>query len=348
MSELTAILRAQIEANGSLSVADYMEAALAHPEYGYYRTHRIFGSGGDFTTAPEISQVFGELIGAYVVGEWNRLGSPPLSLVELGPGRGTLMQDLLRATRRVQGFHESITIHMVEISASLAHEQYQLLRHSHPRIEWLDHLDQVPETNPIILVANEFFDALPIRQHVKTTAGICERRVVWDEVAGSFAFELAPPGLQLAKSDKIIAENTVIESSPASRETMRRIARRLRAKGGTALIIDYGYLGDAHHDTLQAVKAHQFHSVLKDPGEADITAHVDFTSLMAIAEEENMATASLMTQGQFLAHLGVELRLGALLAQAEPHQKEGIISSVTRLISPQAMGELFKVMQVRA
>lgn len=343
---LDLILRERIAREGPVSIADYMEQALSHPEYGYYRKQRVFGAAGDFITSPEISQIFGELIAAWVIEGWQQLGEGPLALVELGPGRGTLMHDLLRVSRGVAGFHDALTVHMVESSPELAHEQYQRLRMMHPRIEWLDHAGQLPEGKPLVVVANEFFDALPIRQYVKTADGICERRVGWDEETQQCVFTLSLPGLQLAKSGTVIADGTVIESCPAAKEAMRTLAQRIREQKGAALIVDYGYFGDAHHDTLQAVKAHQFHPVLKDPGTADITAHVDFSTLMKVAAAEGVSTHGLTTQGRFLAAMGVDIRLESLLRRATPEQKEPLISGVTRLISPQAMGDLFKVMAI--
>lgn len=338
------LLRERIAECGPISIAEYMELALGHPEFGYYKKQRVFGAEGDFTTSPEISQVFGEMIGVWCVEAWAQLGAGPVALVELGPGRGTLMSDLLRATRSIDGFHDALTIHMVETSPALANQQYNTLRHMHPRIEWLDHIGQLPAQKPLIIVANEFFDALPIRQHVKTADGLCERRVGWDEATQAFVFTLSPPGLSLAKSSTIIPDGTVMESSPASRDLMRELVHKLRDQRGAALIIDYGYLGDAHQDTLQAVKNHVYHPVLKEPGEADITAHVDFASLMKIAYTEGMRTHGLSTQGRFLVKLGADVRLEALVKRAEPEQRDALISGVTRLISPQAMGELFKVL----
>ena len=343
---LSDIIRERIAEHGPISIADYMDTALSHPEFGYYRKQRIFGAEGDFTTSPEISQVFGELIGAWAIEQWQRLGGGPVALVELGPGRGTLMHDFLRVSRGVAGFHDALTVHMVESSPQLAHEQYQSLRLLHPRIEWLDHVDQVPDGKPLIVIANEFFDALPIKQHVKTAEGICERRIGWDDDAQQFMFTLSPPGLQLAKSSTIIPDGTVIESCPAAKEYMRVLAQRIHAQNGAALIIDYGYMGEAHHDTLQAVKAHQFHPVLKAPGEADVTAHVDFNSLMKVAAAEQVSVHGLVTQGQFLVGMGADIRLESLLKRATPEQREPLVIGVTRLISPQAMGDLFKVMAI--
>lgn len=346
MSALADIIRERIGSqHGSISVADYMELALAHPEHGYYRKQDPLGARGDFITAPEISQIFGEMIGVWAAQAWMQMGGGPISLVELGPGRGTLMADALRATRKAQDFHDSITVHMVETSPTLAHAQYLKLRNEHSRIEWLDSVEQLPES-PTIIIANEFFDALPIKQFIMTDDGVRERRVAWNADAGEFAFTEGPAGLQLAKSGQTIPAGTVMEQCPAARSIMRTLASRLKRHHGAALIIDYGYLGDAHHDTLQALKSHQFHPVLKEPGEADLTAHVDFSTLMGIARDEGLQVGPLMNQGEFLVRMGAELRLEQLLKHAAPPQRDPLITGLNRLISPQAMGELFKVMAV--
>lgn len=342
---LTAIIREKIEAQGSISLADYMALALSHPEYGYYMTRDPFGTRGDFITSPEISQIFGEMVGLWCVQAWQACGGGPIGLVELGPGRGTLMADLLRATRGMLDFHEHITIHMVETSPTLAHAQYVRLRDLHPRIEWVDSIDELPPTR-LLFIANEFFDALPIKQYVMTKEGMRERRVAWDVATDGFTFILSEPGLTLAKSGTVIADGTVIENSPASRQVMRSMAQQIVSLGGAALIIDYGYLGEAHHDTLQALKNHLFHPVLSNPGEADITAHVDFESLRIIAADAGAFVQGPVGQGEFLLRLGAQLRLEMLLKQATSQQRDGLISGLQRLISPQAMGELFKVMAV--
>ncbi|MBN8544015.1 MAG: SAM-dependent methyltransferase [Alphaproteobacteria bacterium] len=345
MSALLPIIREKIENEGPISIADYMALALGHPEHGYYRKHNPLGARGDFITSPEISQIFGEMIGVWVGEVWRQLGGGPVSLVELGPGRGTLMADLLRATKKIPEFHDSITIHMIETSPVLAHEQYLTLRNEHRRVEWLDSVDELPESKTL-LIANEFFDALPIRQYVITSEGMCERRIYWDHKSESLQFVLGPPGLQLAKSGKVIAEGTVMEQCPAARNIMRTIATRIKAHQGAALIIDYGYMGDAHRDTLQAVKAHQFHPVLKEPGDADITAHVDFTALMELTREMGVPTYGLENQGTFLTRMGAEIRAEMLMRNADAAQREQIASSLQRIVSPQAMGELFKVMAI--
>jgi NADH dehydrogenase [ubiquinone] 1 alpha subcomplex assembly factor 7 len=343
MTPLTPILREKIAASGPISIAEYMALALGHPEHGYYTTRDPLGARGDFITAPEISQIFGEMIGLWCAQVWAQMGGGPISLVELGPGRGTLMSDLLRATKSAVGFHESITLHMVETSPTLAHAQYMKLRDQHPRIEWLDRLEEVPPSRALF-IANEFFDALPIKQYVMTEQGLRERRITWNEALGTFEFILAEPGLALAKSGTAIAPGTVMEHSPMSRSLMRSLAAHTKTHGGAALLIDYGYLGEAHHDTLQAMKAHLFHPVLSDPGSADITAHVDFKSLMEIAAEAGNLVAPFVNQGEFLVRMGAPLRLEILLRHATPDQRDNLISGLQRLIAPQAMGELFKVL----
>ncbi len=343
MSPLTPIIRERIAASGPISIADYMALALGHPEHGYYIKRDPLGARGDFITAPEISQIFGEMIGLWCAQVWAQLGGGPISIVELGPGRGTLMADFLRATKSATQFHESITIHMVETSPTLAHAQYIALRDQHPRIEWLDSVEQLPK-NRTLIIANEFFDALPIKQYVMTEAGMRERRVTWDEAADAFEFTLAEPGLMLAKSGTQIPTGTIMEHSPASRSVMRQLTAHVHAHGGAGLIIDYGYLGEAHHDTLQALKNHLFHPVLADPGEADITAHVDFSTLMSIAQDGGNYVAPLINQGEFLVRMGAQLRLEMLLRNANAAQRSNLITGLERLVSPQAMGELFKVM----
>lgn len=340
---LTSLIRDRIAQAGPISLAEYMELALAHPEHGYYKKRDPFGTRGDFITAPEISQVFGEMLGIWAANVWMQMQGGPISLVELGPGRGTLMADMLRATKKVPDFHDSITIHMVETSPTLANAQYMRLRNEHPRIEWLDHIDELPESRSIV-IANEFFDALPIKQFVMTHDGTHERRVGWSEEQQEFIFVEGPAGLQLAKSGQAIPEGTVMEQCPAARSIMRSLAARLAQHGGAALVIDYGYMGDAHRDTLQAVKNHSFHPVLRDPGEADITAHVDFQSLMHIAHDTGLNVAPLTTQGEFLIRMGAQKRVELLLKSATEEQRHILMSGVERLISSQAMGDLFKVM----
>lgn len=343
-SPLMRIITDKIAKNGSISIMEYMDLALGHPEHGYYRKYDPLGVRGDFVTSPEISQIFGEMIGVWVAETWRQMGSGPLRLVELGPGRGTLMADLLRATKKQPGFHESITVHMVETSPVLANAQYMQLRQMHERIDWLDSIEEIPE-GPMIVVANEFFDALPIRQYVMGGDGMRERRIRQND-EGALEYTLGPVGLSLAKSGQKIPDGTVIENNPPARSIMRQLSERMAEEGGAALIIDYGYLGDAHHDTLQAVKAHAYHPILKEPGEADLTAHVDFLSLANIAQESGLFVAPLATQGAFLHAMGGDIRLKMLLDRAEDEQKKDLKEGYTRITDKHAMGELFKVLAV--
>jgi SAM-dependent MidA family methyltransferase len=340
---LTAIIRDKIAEAGPISIADYMALALGHPEHGYYIKNDPFGARGDFITAPEICQIFGEMIGVWLAHVWQQLGGGPISLVELGPGRGTLMSDILRATKSMMNFHDCLTIHMVETSPTLAHTQYLTLRDEHPRIEWLDSIDELPPS-PLLLIANEFLDALPIKQYVMTENGMAERRVEWDDAAQQFTFVTPQASLALAKSGSIIPVGTVMEQCPAARTLVRSIAQHIAAHKGAALLIDYGYFGEAHQDTLQAVKSHLFHPVLKHPGDADITAHVDFASLMEIARDAGNSVHGLATQGEFLVRMGAQLRLEMLMKNASIPEREALVSGLQRLIAPQAMGDLFKVM----
>jgi NADH dehydrogenase [ubiquinone] 1 alpha subcomplex assembly factor 7 len=320
-----------------------MELCLSHPVHGYYIKQDPFGSQGDFITAPEVSQVFGELVGLWCASVWQQMGSPPFGLVELGPGRGTLMMDALRATRHVEGFHESMTVHLIETSPLLQTVQFHTLQNAHERLEWGESLDDLPE-KPILLIANEFLDALPIRQHVQTPDGLRERRVGIDEATGELCFVLEQGGLSLAKGSSKIKDGTIMESCQAAKAVVGRIADHLREYGGAALMIDYGYLGDSHQDTLQAVKNHLYHPVLKDPGDADITAHVDFATLMEVAADHGVAVHGVVDQGKFLVRCGVEMRTDKLLEHAGDEEAVLLISGVKRLIDPNQMGELFKVM----
>ncbi len=309
-----------IRSHGPMNVAKYMAVCASH----YYATRDPFGAAGDFTTAPEISQVFGELIGAWLDDRWHHTCASQAIICEMGPGRGTLMKDILRVTRN-SGLHENIDIHLIEASPALREIQTRTLKLSHTRIYWHDSLENLPPL-PLFLVANEFFDALPIHQYTDTG----ERKI--DVMDNRLVF--TPEG-------KIVRE-----SSPMSVTIMAQIATHIKMYGGVALIIDYGYDGETQADTLQAVKAHQYAGPLEDPGEADITAHVDFRALKNAAVEAGAHAWDIIGQGAFLTRLGAELRATALCKSASPQQQEKILSGVGRLLSPQQMGRLFKVMAV--
>lgn len=351
MNPLEAHLRRRIALDGPLTVADFMAEALGHPRYGYYRTRDPLGATGDFTTAPEISQVFGELIGLWMAEMWRLQGSASaVRLVELGPGRGTLMADMLRAASRMPGFMDAVTIHMVETSPVLREAQAKALA-AHGNVSWHEALSDVPD-GQLLLVANEFLDALPIHQLVRTERGWREKIVVWDEEKPGLAFGLSPgpSPVESLLADTVRTEapvGVVAEVSPASLALVGEIATRLRT-GIAALIIDYGYRDSAAGDTLQAVKAHDYAPVLDNVGQADLTAHVDFAAIGRAAAEAGAATFGPVTQRDLMIDLGALHRRDALLARATPAQARAIKSGVQRLIDPKEMGTLFKAMALTA
>lgn len=375
MTPLAEHLRKRIRLAGPITVADYMREALGHPEYGYYRRGGDpLGAAGDFTTAPEISQMFGELIGLWCVDLWERMGAPkPVRLVELGPGRGTLMADALRAARLRPEFLAAIRLHLVEISAALRARQAEALRDAALPAgapQWHDDFAAVPD-GPLLLVANEFFDALPIHQFERTAdAGWRERVVTIDAdeadpegnetpgepAGGGFRFALAPPGpaLGLLEPERLAAApvGAVAEVCPAALALAEAIGRRVAAFGGGALVCDYGYgagsdeAGAGFGDSLQAVRRHRRHDPLADPGTADLTAHVDFGALARAAQRAGATAWGPVPQGQFLDRLGLRLRAAALLKRATPEQARDIRAAVERLLQPAQMGTLFKVLAI--
>lgn len=329
-------LRTRIAAEGPLSVADYMTEALWHPRWGYYATRDPLGATGDFTTAPEISQMFGELVGLALAQAWLDQGAPaPVTLAELGPGRGTLMADALRATRGVPGFHAALHLHLVETSPVLRRAQMAALG----EVTFHDRPETLPEA-PLLLIANEFFDALPIRQFQRTEAGWAERRVGLNDTG--LAFGLAPPAPVRALDHRL--EDTrpgdLVEICPEASAAIAAISARIAAHGGAALLIDYGdwrSLGD----TLQALKAHSRTDPLEAPGRADLTAHVDFEALAGAA----LCRYSRLTpQGVFLERLGITARAEALARGLNGTALEAHIGAHRRLTHPAEMGDLFKVM----
>jgi NADH dehydrogenase [ubiquinone] 1 alpha subcomplex assembly factor 7 len=334
-----------IRARGPITVAHYMQAALGDPTHGYYMRGDPFGR--DFVTAPEVSQMFGELIGLFFVQAWEDQGRPdPFPLVELGPGRGTLMADMMRAAAKVApAFVSAAEIVLVETSPALREVQARTL--SQLRVRWTTTL---PETvgAPLFLVANEFVDALPIRQFVRSRSGWHERMVSGDGERLRFAATPEPVPEELIPSDlRNAAEGSVFETNPAARSLMREIAARIAQGGGLALLIDYGHSESATGDTLQAVKAHSYCDVLADPGEADLTAHVDFAALKREAEAESVAVCGPMSQGAFLDALGIAARAERLKLTSPTHGDE-IDAALARLTAQGGMGALFKAMAVTA
>lgn len=340
MTPLARLLHDRITRTGPLSVAAFMAEALGHPEHGYYRKRDPLGAAGDFITAPEISQMFGELIGLALAVVWREMGMPPLvRLVELGPGRGTLMADLLRAARLVPPFAAALDVHLVETSPVLRDAQ----RRAVGQATWHDGLDSIPD-GPMLLVANEFIDALPIHQY-RRDGGIWRERLI-ESAGDGFRFTDGPqadPAL-LPAAVRDAPDGAVAETCPAGRAVAARIARRLARDGGAAFLIDYGYARSAAGDSLQAVRAHAFHPVLDDPGEADITAHVDFQSLAEAAQAAGARAHGPVEQGLWLRLLGIEARAAALAKTATPDQRERLLSGANRLIAPREMGTLFKIL----
>jgi SAM-dependent MidA family methyltransferase len=336
-SSLAARLRRLIAAQGPIPVSDYMALANAY----YYASRDPLGAAGDFTTAPEISQMFGELVGLALADSWHRAGRPEgARYVELGPGRGTLAADALRAMRAA-GLEPEV--HFVETSPVLRAAQAERVGHA----AWHDDLSGLPEDGPILAVANEFFDALPVRQIVATDTGWRERRVALD--GDRFVPAAGPPVPGEAIPDPLRAAppGTVIEASPASLAQARLLARRLGAHGGAALIVDYGHDRLSAGETLQAVRSHEYADPWAEPGEADLTAHVDFESLGKAAAGAGAAVHGPVFQGDWLARLGIDARAEAL-ARAAPERSGEIGSARDRLVSPEQMGRLFRVMGLTA
>ena len=344
---LLARLKHRIKADGPLTIADYMDACLSDPDFGYYTTQDPFGVSGDFTTAPEISQIFGELIGLWAAVVWQQMGSPDdVALVELGPGRGTLMTDALRAARTVPEFRDACSVHLVETSPVLRRAQAERLADSGTEPNWHPDLRDLP-AGPAILIANEFLDALPVRQFVLRQGKWFERCVGLSE-QGALEFQTGPEvsGSRTGVSDNARAcaiEGSIVECRPYARRLVEQLAARAREFPLTALIIDYGHEASAPGETLQAVRAHDFTDVLERPGQADLTAHVDFGDLRETAERRGLHAHGPVTQRDFLLGLGLKERCEKLIANADVTTREYIASGARRLVDPDQMGQLFKV-----
>ncbi|WOF74795.1 SAM-dependent methyltransferase [Parvibaculaceae bacterium PLY_AMNH_Bact1] len=325
----------------------FMDLALAHPEHGYYRTRDPLGRSGDFTTAPEISQMFGELLGLWSVDIWQKLGAPnSFNLIEFGPGRGTLMADALRAAKLVPAFRDAANVVFLETSPTLRAEQQQRV----PDASWIETIDALPD-GPCIILANEFFDALPIKQFQKTGKGWQERCVALQAPAGDdtpvFQYSLADTSAtpsMLAASVREAPEGSIAEICPVAQIIMEQLRARFDANPAAALIIDYGYNHSTAGDSFQALKNHKFVDPLVEPGEADLTAHVDFEALAKPFSKEALYGPS--DQKSFLEALGIHARANALKANANEQQQRDITSAVKRLTDRDAMGSLFKVMAV--
>ncbi len=336
-------LLARMEASGPMTVADYMADCLLHPTLGYYTTRDPLGAAGDFTTAPEISQMFGELVGLSLAQYWIDLGSPaPFTLAELGPGRGTMMTDALRATRSVPGFHEAAQLVLVETSPALRAEQARALAGYDP--QWQSDLSALPD-QPLFLIANEFFDALPIRQFIRSEDGWSERVIAVD-ASGALAFGLtaAAPLSGLARDHADAVPGDLVETCAPATALVGLIGDHIARAGGLALIIDYGGT-PGRGDTFQALRGHQKASPLADPGQADLTAHVDFVALSR-AMPTGVRALPPLPQGVFLERLGITARAQALAANLTGDALQSHVAAHRRLTHPEEMGDLFKVMAI--
>ncbi len=341
MTPLAERLARRIGAQGPMRVAEYMAACLTDPEHGYYTTRDPLGASGDFTTAPEISQMFGEMVGLWLAQAWQDIGAPPaFTLAELGPGRGTLMADILRAARLAPGFAGAASIHLVEASPVLRRAQAAALPGAAPT--WHDSAATLPDDRPLLLVANEFFDALPIRQFLRTADGWAERMI--GAGPGGLGYGLAPivPDVELDRRFPGAAPDTLVETCAPAEAVMQTLAPVIARHGGAALVIDYGDW-DGTGDTLQAMQGHAYAPVLDTAGEADLTAHVGFRWLAEAAAP--LVAAPLATQGAFLERLGITARAQAL---AKGDKAAEIAAQHRRLTHPEQMGALFKVLALTA
>jgi len=348
-SPLQSEIRKLIKSSGPMPVWRYMELCLMHPLYGYYVSRDPLGREGDFTTAPEVSQMFGELLGLWAASIWKAIGSPPvLRLIELGPGRGTMMADALRALRVLPPLYQSLSIHLVEINPVLREKQRATLSGVR-NIAWHDNIDEVPE-GPTVILANEYFDVLPIHQAVKRETGWHERVVKLDEsgalVFGAGAEPIPRFEVLLPPLVRAAPVGAVFEWRPDAE--IMKIATRVRDQDGAALIIDYGHLRSDAGDTFQAIARHSFTDPLKNPGQADVTAHVDFQALVRAAEDIGARVHGPVTQGELLRRLGIEARALSLMAKATPEVSEDISGALKRLTDSGrgGMGSMFKALAI--
>ena len=336
-------LRRRLIESGPMTVGEYMTWCLTGTGTAYYRNGNPIGATGDFITAPEVSQIFGELIAVWACTVWQAMGQPaPFVLAELGPGRGTLMQDALRSARSMPGFLDAAQVHLVETSATLREKQDQLLS-QFCRPQWHESVKALPG-EPLIVIANEFFDALPVEQHVYASGG-WRRRLVSLDAAGAISFStgrLALPPIELIPPEAP-REGDILEHRPAAAALIQEFGRRAQSGPFAMLIFDYGYERRDYGDTLQAVRAHGYADPLEAPGEADLSAHVNFAELAQAAQAVGLTVWGPLPQSEFLLSLGLEHRLRQLMSSADEEQRAALFLGARRLVDPFQMGSLFKV-----
>lgn len=336
MTPLARLIAERIRETGPITVADYMAECLLHPVHGYYTTRDPFGATGDFITAPEISQMFGELLGLALAQAWLDRGAPaPFTLAELGPGRGTLMADLLRATKGVPGFHAAAQVMLVEASPVLRRVQAATLSGHAPT--WVDGIEDLPEA-PLFLIANEFLDALPIRQFQHGPEGWQERLIGLRDETLTFGLSAPLPQVPETPAFRHAPEGALVEDNLAARHAVAEVSTRIAKAGGVAYWIDYGGWR-SQGDTLQALRQHRPDDPLAHPGEADLTAHVDFEPLAALGQ-----AFAWDTQGAVLTRLGIDARAERLARNLTGAALESHRAAHRRLTHPEEMGSLFKVL----
>jgi SAM-dependent MidA family methyltransferase len=343
---LAARLHAHIAENGPLTVEAFMQACLSDAASGAYTSRQPIGGAGDFITAPEISQIFGELIGLWSVSVWQSMGAPrAVTVAELGPGRGSLTADALRAWRAVPAFLDVISVALIETSPVMVAAQRSALREARVPVSWYATLDELPD-GPLIVLANEFIDALPIRQFIYRDGTWLERLIASDGSGGFCFTEGNRPALGDQASDlpDEAPDGSILEMRPAARTLLYELARRASVAPLAVLIIDYGHDETGFGDTLQAVHGHRFAATLADPGSADLSAHVDFADLKRRASALGLKPYGPVPQGEFLLKLGLGERRNRLLQRATPAQAEAIASGASRLVDPKQMGILFKAL----
>jgi SAM-dependent MidA family methyltransferase len=343
---LEKVLKEMIAAEGPMPMARYFELCLQHPQYGYYLHQEPFGLEGDFVTAPEYSQMFGELIGVWCASIFEAMGKPKaFRLVELGPGRGTLMADMLRAGKVMSGFRDAAHVHFVETSRRLREFQRKSIERLGAAGHWHDRFEDVPE-GPMILVANEFFDIIAYDQYERR-GGKWFMRAIGLSEDGGLKLGLAPepiPASALPPWTRLAEDGDVAEIGPVREAIARQIGERFARGHGAALFIDYGHAASAPRDTLHAIRDHKHIDLLDGPGTADVTSNVDFAALAVAMLQTGAQVHGVITQGEFLKAMGIETRAEMLRAKASEAQKEAIDDALERLTAEKEMGRLFKVM----
>ncbi len=348
-SSLADIIRLEIQQHGPITIERYMDLALMHPQFGYYQRSEPFGASGDFITSPDISQMFGELIGLWCVDCWSKLGCPQqFTLCEIGPGRGTLMQDALRSSKIVPEFQKAAQITLIEQSARLQKQQQQALQNHN--VTWLSSVQELPVQMPLIVFGNELLDALPIRQFVIKNKKWLERRVALNgdafefcegEISDTEMLEQLPPCSEFEEGD-------IYELNPLAREIISHLSQQVAQQKGYALFIDYGPEDIETGDSFQAIKSHKYVNPLENPGTSDLTSHVRFAQLSKLAQQGGCKVSATTSQGRFLERLGIEARAMILSRNADESQKQKIAADLRRLVSSEEMGTLFKAFSFHA